>query len=91
MTISTEQEAMDLFEQHRAEWLAEARALLGSKPEGTRMTVNDVRAVCPPPPDVDGRVMGSVFKKPDWVPVGYVKSSRRECHNRPIALFEKRY
>lgn len=81
-------EAMALFEAHRAEWLATARhaALRLYRRMARPITIDDVRAVCPPPAVYDPRVMGAVFT--GWIPVGYTNSRRRACHGRPIRLFE---
>ncbi len=84
-------EVLPLFEEHRADWLTEARAaahLIASK--RGQVTINDVRAVCPPPSDIDPRVMGAVLRTKAFEVVGYQRSGRRECHNRPIAVFRLR-
>jgi hypothetical protein len=80
--------ALDLFEEHRAEWLASARhaAILLYRRVRRPLTIDDVRAECPPPAWADPRVMGAVFR--GWNPVGYTNSRRRTCHGRPIRLFE---
>jgi hypothetical protein len=80
-------EALALFETHRAAWLAEARrtAFLLYRQAGRPITVDDVRMACPPPAGSDPRVMGAVFT--GWTAVGYVNSRRRACHGRPIRLF----
>lgn len=78
------------FEEHRADWLAEARAIAFdlAQRNGT-VTIDDVRALCPPPADVDPRVMGAVFRTRDFRPTGkHRKSARSICHNRPVAIFE---
>jgi hypothetical protein len=71
-----ETEVLPRLEAKRADWLAEARAV-----------ANDVRRLCPLPPSIDPRVMGAVFNKSEWVCVGYKRSSRSTCHNRPIGTF----
>lgn len=84
-------EVQPLFEQYRAEWLAKARheALkLGRKRRV--VTVDDVRNVCPPPEEFDPRVMGAVFRTPEWEAVGFINSGRRACHKRPVRLFALR-
>lgn len=83
-------EAMALFEEHRALWLAAARhtAILMYRRVARPITIDDVRAECPPPIGFDPRVMGAVFKVKDWTPVGFTNSRRRACHGRPIRLFE---
>ena len=82
-----EQTVLPFFEEHRAEWLEEARSAaytIGSR--GGTVTIDDVRRVCPPPDDVDPRVMGAVFTRSDWRKVGYMNS--RRGHGRHIVIFE---
>lgn len=90
MNAATEgrDEALALFEEHRAEWLAAARhaALRLYRRVERPITVDEVRAECPPPEGIDPRVMGAVFS--GWVAVGFVNSRRRMCHGRPIRMFE---
>ena len=88
-----EADVLPLFEASpsRAAWLAEARAAAHRLGEGGRaITVNDVRAVCPPPPGFDPRVLGAVLRGRDWVRVGFVGSERGACHGRPIGRFVRR-
>ncbi len=86
-----DQSVLPLFEATRADWLEEARAAALSLGLGGRsITINDVRRVCPPPPDVDPRVMGAVFLRTIWVKTGYENSGRNRCHGRPIAIFKLR-
>lgn len=82
----------DLFEETRAEWLARARAAaeqVANEGDG-RVTINDVRRLCPPPEGVDPRVMGAVFRRSQWKRVAYIDNSRTACHHRPIAIFVRR-
>lgn len=52
------------------------------------ITVDMIRAVCPPPADYHPTVMGAIFKHADFEPTGeYVASSRDVCHRRPLAKF----
>ena len=84
----TKQDAFDLFEVHRAEWLAQARAeaeIIG-RAAGT-CTADKIHEVCPIPDGIDGRVMGAVFLKRDWEPGEFVLSTRKACHKRPIRVF----
>lgn len=84
-----EAEVLPLFEEHRADWLSEARAVaLSLCLRNGSATIDDVRDHCPPPDDVDPRVMGAVFSTRDFVATGYEKSRRRTCHNRPVAVFK---
>lgn len=62
-----------------------ARELLATRDS---ITVNDVRAVCPPPPDADPRCMGAIFRHRDFESTGEsVPSSRSTCHHRDIKRF----
>jgi hypothetical protein len=79
------------FEEHRGDWLELARAeawRLGDK--GQVITIDDVRDACPPPDDVDPRVMGAVFTKRHWECVGYQRSRRAVCHSRPVGQFRRK-
>lgn len=88
---SFEAEVLPLFEVTRAAWLAEARAVAHRLGEGGRMvTIDDVRAECPPPAEVDPRVCGAVFVRREWARVGFTSSNRRTCHRRPISTFMRR-
>ena len=80
------------FEQTRGEYLAEARyyARLIAK-EKSFVTVNDIRAVCPPPPHMDGRILGAVFNRADWERIGYVENPRKTAHGRPICRFVPKF
>lgn len=84
-----EQLVMPLFETSSAsDWLETARTVaveLGKT--GNIVTVDMVREFCPPPADVDPRIMGAVMPRKLWERVGYQQSSRAINHNRPIALF----
>lgn len=82
------EEARRILEAVRAEWLAEARAVArGLARGGRQITINDVREVCPPPPDVDPRVCGVVFRTKEWRRLRYVESRRAVSHGRPVAAF----
>lgn len=88
MPFQTKEEAHDAMAAARAEWVDAARATarqLGS--HGGLVNVDDVRALCPPPPDADPRCMGVIFLKSEWDRVGYINSKRKTCHKRPIAQF----
>jgi hypothetical protein len=82
-----ETEVLPRLEAKRADWLAEARAVARQLGRSGPVNINDVRRLCPLPPSIDPRVMGAVFNKSEWVCVGYKRSSRSTCHNRPIGTF----
>lgn len=65
-----------------------AKELAASKPEG--ITADDIHAVCPIPPGVDPRIMGAAFERGKWVKRGWVASSRKETHGRPVRIWTPR-
>ena len=88
----TKEDAFEAFEAHRPDWLTEARDCAMSLGQyGATVTIDDVRELCPPPPDADPRIMGAVFKSKQWKKVGRRSSRRRECHHRPVAIFMRRF
>ena len=53
------------------------------------VTADDVHRECPPWPGLDPRIIGAVMRDERFIPTGrYIKSSREECHSRPIQIFE---
>lgn len=86
-----EQSVLPLFEVTRAAWLASAREA-ARRLAGERgcVTIDDVREACPPPEDVDPRVMGAVFRRCEFERVAYRQSRRSRCHFRPVAVFQLR-
>jgi hypothetical protein len=88
MTDLFARDVLPVFEANRAAWLAEARqwARKIAKQRG-EVTIDDVREFYPPPAGVDPRVMGAIMRAPEFEAVGYRKSTRATCHNRPIAIF----
>lgn len=85
----SKQQALDLLEEVRKEYLEEARVAakqIAMEGNGT-CTVDQVRDVCPPPQEIDGRVMGAIFNNQDWEHAGYERSNRVTCHKRPISRF----
>jgi hypothetical protein len=90
MTILSKQDAFDLFEIHRREYLAEARAFMVKfAADGRAVTVNDLIQNGPMLPDgVDPRVRGAVFaERGVWNRLGYSGSNRRTSHGRPVMRF----
>ena len=83
-----DQYILPLFEQTRGDWLTEAREVARRlAAENGEVTINDVRAICPPPKEIDGRVMGAVFTRKDFIRIGFQNSDRKECHGRPVCIF----
>jgi chorismate-pyruvate lyase len=84
-----EQAVLPLFELNRKQWLAEARSIAFQLAiTHGEVTIDMVREKCPPPKNIDGRVMGAVFASRDWQCIGYEKSVRGLCHHRPIGRFK---
>ena len=75
-------------EKRHGFWLAEARehATRIAREKG-RVTIDDVRLVCPPPKYADPRVMGAVLKQPHFTHIGWRRSTRAKCHGRHIGIF----
>lgn len=74
-----------LFRQQKEEWLATARItarkLLRTK---TRITIEDVLAVCPLPKFLHRNTIGSVFQTREFQKVGRTMSRRHVSHGREI-------
>ncbi|AOG02832.1 hypothetical protein [Bosea sp. RAC05] len=77
------------LEAARRDWLVEARkiALHLGRTIG-QVTADDVRKLIAIPKGVDGRVMGVLFNDGNWRCVGYRRSTRTECHHRPVGVHE---
>jgi hypothetical protein len=80
---------LPLFEQRRGDWIEAARAAARRiAAERGQVTIDDVRAVCPPPEGADPRIMGSVFaRKSEFLRIGFAASGRDACHGRMISVF----
>lgn len=92
MPFPNKDSALNALEIARAQYLADARhhaAMLAK--DGRAISVDDVRRVCPPPKNIDGRIMGAIFRGQEWEPVAFFNSGRRTCHNRPIRLFRLKH
>ena len=88
METQYEQLVLPLQEAAHGEWLAKARAValrLGAG--GKRITIDMIRAECPPPHGVDPRIMGAVFLRKTWANCGYIQGFRETSHGRPVAVF----
>lgn len=88
--ITDKESALRVLEATRKEYLEEARMAarkIALSSESKTCTVDEVREVCPPPKDIDGRVMGAIFNSKDWEMVGFERSKRKTCHKRPISRF----
>ena len=79
--------ALDLLEQHRAEYIEQCRSTgfhLAS------FTVDDIRKLNPVPEEFDARVLGSVMATRAFVRVDYASTSTKTSHARPIGVFKLR-
>jgi hypothetical protein len=80
-----------VIENPRGAWLTRARGVARNlAAQRGSVTIDEVRALCPPPDDVDPRVMGAVFKRPEFELVDYIESRRKVCHGRHIGIFRLR-
>ena len=90
--LDLREEAVDLLEEKRHEWIALARKYAfnllsrrGLHQSNPVVTSDDLWALCPPPSDINPKVMGAVFRKnAGFKPLGYVPSKRKQAHARPI-------
>jgi len=81
-------DSLPQLEEARAGWIARARAAARRiAAEKGQVTINDVRAVCPPPEGADPRIMGAVLHKNEFVRVDFMVSERGSCHGRTIGVF----
>jgi hypothetical protein len=70
-------------------WLYRARrAAQDIARRDATVTIDQVREVCPPPKGVDPRIMGAVFTRKHFEAIGWIDSRRKECHFRPIRIFQ---
>ena len=89
MAFETAGEALAALENANAEYVAAARAVaLQLGQGGAIVTVDDIRAICPPPEEIEPRVMGCILRRPTWVKTGYRDGARRTSHKRPISEFK---
>lgn len=54
------------------------------------VSADDVWAACPPPEGMNRKLMMAAFPKSEWEKVGLKRSSRRECHNREVAVWRRK-
>lgn len=69
----------------RALWLTMARGAARSvaKARGWACS-DDVHRICPVPEGMNPKIMGAVFRGPEWEPDGVVQTTRPVAHARPI-------
>lgn len=78
----------DLFQKSREQWLEEARhtarkILMGKQ----TITIEDVLDQCPRPKYLHQNTTGSVFKSPEFKPVGFATSRRTISHGRTVRVW----
>lgn len=71
------------------EYVTEARRVARSLYEERKeaITVEDVTAVSPLPEGISRHILGSIFRRPEWVRVGYKNSGYRPNGRRPVGCF----
>ena len=89
--FQSREEALDALELSREGYVAAARkvALRLLETHGA-VTTDDIRAVLPPPSDMDPRVMGAILRPPMFRRIGYRTGQpvgRENYHVRPVAVF----
>lgn len=91
MTFKSREDALDMLEAVRREWVDAARSwAMSHAADGRIITINDVRRDGPPIPEgIDPRVCGCVFRTDDWIQCGYTASPRKLSHRRPVARFRR--
>ena len=85
--------ALDMLEEKRHEWIALARKTAFSllktrivRGDNATITSDDLWALCPPPPEINPKAMGAVFRS-GFKAIGYVSSKRKQAHARPIRVW----
>ena len=80
--------ALAHLEETHQEYVARARAwAIAYANETGSVIVDDVYRACPPPADVDGRVMGGIMKCKELRAGEYVLTTRETSHARPVRRF----
>lgn len=86
------QTQMGFYEQGKADYLQDARRVAKRLlVERGNITTDDIWTHCPPPKFINSKIMGQIFRSPDFEPTGnYVKSRRATSHGRAIQQFKLR-
>jgi hypothetical protein len=63
---------------------AVARKLLNNR---AYVTTDDVWAHCPPPRFINSKIMGQIFRSPDFKSIGWTRTRRASSHGRAIQMF----
>jgi hypothetical protein len=88
-STTTKQQALDLFEKTRLEFLENCRwiAIRVAKEHNGYVNIDQVREQVTTPKDIDPRVYGAVFNTSEFEKTGYINTTRKTSHGRPIAIF----
>ena len=86
-------EAVEFTAETREEWVARARAVaLEICAEQGQVTSDDVQRRIPVPEAFDPRILGAVFNARQrgfpFVKVGYVQTTQKQAHARPIPVWK---
>lgn len=81
----------ELTDQVKIEYLAEAREVAKRLYRHYKrpISVDDVRYICPPPKEIDARIMGAVFNRSEWQTAGWTRA-KGHCNARPIRTFVRK-
>lgn len=71
-------------------WLDDARSKALWLSETGDVTTDDIWRVCPPPSNVDGRLVAQVFDRSEWAIVDYCRSERGRNSARKIAVWRRK-
>ena len=86
--IETKQQALNLFEATRLEFLEYARWVAKRIAEKKgHVTIDDIRGEISVPLNLDGRVLGAVFNTPEWEKVGYSTTKIKSSHGRFVSVW----
>jgi hypothetical protein len=79
---------LDLFDLRDAAFLSRCRevAAVLARAHGS-VSINDVRAVLPPPPGVSPSVFGAVFRDRRFTPIGYTQATHPQAHARAVRTY----
>jgi len=86
---SSKQQALSLFDSYRREFLDNCRwvAVRIAKEHQGYVNIDQVREQVTTPENVDSRVYGAVFNTSEFEKTGYINTTRKTSHGRPIAVF----
>lgn len=89
--IETKADIKPNFENSNGPWLNAARAIaIGIIRQHGSATAEDVRKLCPPPPDAHPNVMGALFKDIRFEPIGFEEARRKTSKGRIIRRYKLR-